>query len=49
MFWWVLDYTSAMLRVAVKHLPNNSPNSDKKVNSKPSETAATAKEHKKKA
>ena len=36
--WRVLDYTSATLRVAVKHPPNNSLNSDKKVNSKPSET-----------
>ena len=36
--WRVLDYTSATLRVAVKHPPNNLPNSDKKVNSKPSET-----------
>ena len=34
----VLDYTSAMLCVAVKHPPNNSLNSDKKVNSKPSKT-----------
>ena len=36
--WRVLDYTSAPLRGAVKHPPNNSLNSDKKVNSKPSET-----------
>ena len=36
--WRVLDYTSATLRVAVKHPPNNSLNSDKKTNSKPSET-----------
>ena len=33
-----MTYTSATLRVAVKHPPNNSLNSDKKVNSKPSET-----------
>lgn len=33
-----LTYTSAPLRGAVKHPPNNSLNSDKKVNSKPSET-----------
>ena len=36
--WRVLDYTSAPLCGAVKHPPNNSLNSDKKVNSKPSET-----------
>lgn len=35
--WRVHDYTSATLRVAVKHPPNNSLNSDKKINSKPSE------------
>ena len=33
-----MTYTSAPLRGAVKHPPNNSLNSDKKVNSKPSET-----------
>ena len=36
--WRVLDYTSATLRVAVKHPPNNSLKLGKKTNSKPSET-----------
>ena len=36
--WRVLDYTSATLRGMVKHPQKNSLNSDKKVNSKPSET-----------
>ena len=36
--WRVLDYTSAPLRVAVKHPPNNSLKLGKKTNSKPSET-----------
>ena len=38
LFGGCLTYTSAPLRGAVKHPPNNSLNSDKKVNSKPSET-----------